>query len=96
MMTPVCTDTPNKRQKSDARRHAEIGAGPKQRQQPAHRRHGDVHQNQAGPLHRFEHSVENEENQQQRQRNDEHQAALRALLAGVLAGPVDGDSLPAV
>ena len=91
-MTPVCTDTPNSARNPTPDDTLKLVPRPKQRQQAAYRSHSDVHQNQAGPLHRAEHSVENEKDQQQRQRNDEHQAALGALLAGILAGPVDGVS----
>ena len=41
------------------------------------------------PFHGLEHGIKNQENQQQRQRDDDRQPALGALLRFVFARPID-------
>ncbi len=77
------------RKESNAGRNAQMRAGDQQRQKATDRRDGHVGENQASPFRRAEHGVENNENHQQRDRDDNRQALLRALLAFVFAGPID-------
>ena len=63
--------------------------GKKQREQAADWRHGDVDEDEQRPLAGVEHRVEDDEDEDERDGQHEHEAAGGALLALVLAGPVD-------
>ena len=76
-------------QESNPRRHAEVGVGEQQRQQTTHAGEQHVQQNQHPPFERTEHGVKNDEDHQDGQRHHDQQPRLRALLALVLAGPLD-------
>ena len=89
MMTPVWTETPNSARNPTPEETLKFTSGEIQREQAADGRHRDVGQNQQRPFHGREHRVENDEDQQQRERHDDRQAALRALCAFVLARPID-------
>ena len=64
-----------------------------QRQQAAQRRHGHIGQHQRRPFERPEHGIENHEDHQDGDGQYDHEPLLRALLAGVFAGPIDLVSL---
>ena len=53
----------------------------------------DVHQNQAGPLERLKHRKQNDCDQHDRERHNERQALIGALLAFIFAGPLKVISL---
>ena len=59
------------RQQADARGHAEVSSGNQQSQQAAERRQRDHAQNEQRPFERAEHGVENDEDDQDRQRDDD-------------------------
>ena len=61
----------------------------KQREQAADRRHGDVRENQGGPLCSVEHGVENDEDDQNGDGQNDQKAPTGPLLARVLSSPID-------
>ena len=74
-------------EKSDARRHAEVGAGKIQSQYSADRRYADIAENEQGPFERTEHCVENHEDHEERDRQNDGQTLLGALGAFIFARP---------
>src|ERR1035438_8222030 len=80
------------RQESNPGGDAEVRFGQVERQNPADRRHGDRNQDEAGPFHGGEHGIQNQEDYQKRQRNDQRQPLLGALLRLVFAGPLQAIS----
>ncbi len=89
MITPVITETPNSARNPMPEETLKLVLVKYSASDAADGRHGDRHQNQAGPFHRSEHGIEDQVNDQQRQRDDHHEPPLGALLAGVFAGPID-------
>ena len=77
------------RQKTYARRHAEVSSSDKEGEQSADGRHGDVARISSDPFDGVEHSVQNHEDHQNRQRQNDSEPLLRSLLAFVLARPID-------
>ena len=77
------------RQKPHAARHTEVRPGNQEREDSADRSHRHVRERQRSPLRRFEHGEENDVDDEDGNRQHDHQAALRALLAFIFAGPVD-------
>jgi len=85
---PVCTDTP-KSDSMHARRHAEVRSGHHESQEARDARLADVQQNEERPLERAKHSVENDEDDENRQRDDDCHPRLSAMFAFVFAGRAD-------
>ncbi len=75
------------RDKSDRRRNAEIEPRGEQRDQPAADGKGDAGERQQAVAQRVEQTVEQHENQQQRDRHHDHQARFRGLQIVEFTGP---------
>ena len=80
MITPVCTDTPNSARNPTPEDTLKCVPVEVQRQQAADGRHRHVDQDQRRPFERTEHGVENQEDHQQRERNNDREALVGALL----------------
>src|SRR5579883_675219 len=75
------------RQESHAGGYAEVRPGEIEREEPAHARHGYVDQVQGRPLGGAEGAVNDQEDEEHRDRNDHHEPLLRAFLVFVFPGP---------
>ena len=75
------------RQKTDSRRNAEVGVRDQQRQQPADAGHRYVGKDQERPLHRLEHGVEDDEDQQDRDRQHDQQPPLASASGSRIRRP---------
>ena len=75
-------------EEADAGGDAEVGVGEEEGERAADGGHEDRAHDEQGPLERAEHDVEDEEDANQRDRNDNCQAGVGALLALVFAGPL--------
>ncbi len=89
MMTPVCTDTPNRARNPTPLETLKCVPVKSSASKPPNRRHRDVCQDQQRPLGSLKHGVKNNENQEKRDGQDKHQALRRSFLAFILAGPIE-------
>ena len=81
MMTPVCTDTPKSARKPMPEDTLKCVPVSRSASNPPMRRHGDHGQNQQRPLGGAKHRVENDEDDEDRQRHDDREPRLGALAA---------------
>ena len=89
IMTPVCTETPNSARKPTPEETLKLVCVDQKSEQTADGRHGNVDENEDRPLAGVEHGVKNDEDSDDGDGQHKHQPARGALLALVLAGPVD-------
>ena len=89
MMTPVCTETPKSARKPTPEETLKWVPVTKSASNPPMLRHGDGGENQHGPFRRAEHRIEDDEDEQDRQRNDNEQPRVGAYFALVFAFPPD-------
>ncbi len=88
-MTPVSTETPKRARKPTPVETLKLVCVSSSASRPPTGRHGYGAEDEQRPFAGVEHHVEDDEDEDERDGEDEHQAARGALLALVFAGPVD-------
>jgi hypothetical protein len=89
MITPVCTETPNRARNPTPEETLKLVCVISSASKPPNAREHHVDENQQRPFERSKHAVENEEDQQDRKRNDDQQSPFGALFTLVLTFPVN-------
>ena len=89
MITPVCTETPKSARNPTPDETLKCVPVSNSASRSAERRHRDVREHQQRPFERVEHRVQDDQDDEDRDRHDNRQSPLRSLLALVLARPID-------